>query len=169
MHQLRSLQSNRCGVMLCAAWRTIHLLKQALFRSSINHMTKRLRQILMIGLGWLCVFLGVLGLLLPLFPGMLFMAMALYLFAGSSQRFHRMLLDNRWIGMDLRRWQERRTISMSAFRKASTIVVLSFLISIALLNGRIGLQILLACFGVVVLWYLWRISEQAENTVTLDK
>lgn len=132
-------------------------------------MTKQIKQTLMIILGWICVLLGILGLLLPLMPGMLFMIIALFLFARSSERFHQMLLDSRWVGKDLRQWQEKKSISQVAFRKAATVIILSFAVSIALLNGRIGLQIMLLCIAVILLAYLWRISERPEKPVAQDQ
>jgi uncharacterized membrane protein YbaN (DUF454 family) len=122
-------------------------------------MIATLKQSLMIALGWLCVLLGIAGLLLPLIPGMLFLAMALFLFARSSQRFHRMLMHNRWFGQDLQHWQDNKSIAPGAFRKATMLIVLSFSASIVLVQGRPGLQLFLVGCALIVVWLLWRLCE----------
>ncbi len=45
-----------------------------------------LRRILILGIGWLFVFLGVLGLFLPLLQGVLFLMVGLYLLSLESAR-----------------------------------------------------------------------------------
>lgn len=132
-------------------------------------MNNVFKQTLFIILGWVCVLLGVIGLLLPLMPGTVFFILALFLFAQSSERFHQMLLDNRWVGKDLKRWKKNKTISSSAFRKATLFIVLSFSISVALLHERLLLQIMLIGIAAVLLWYLRRICEPAEASVQQDQ
>ena len=132
-------------------------------------MNSLFKQSLFIVLGWICVFLGIMGLLLPLMPGTVFFILALFLFAQSSERFHQMLLDNRWVGEDLKQWKKKKTISLSAFRKATLFIVLSFSVSIALLHDRPLLQLILICIAAVLLWYLKRICEPAEASVQQDQ
>jgi uncharacterized membrane protein YbaN (DUF454 family) len=44
-------------------------------------------RIIYFGLGWVMVALGVIGLVMPLMPGAVFLIVALWCFARSSPRF----------------------------------------------------------------------------------
>lgn len=66
------------------------------------------------GLAWLFFGLGVLGILLPVLPGTVFMILALWAFSRSSRRFHDWLYYHRWLGPPLQRWQAYRVVPWSA-------------------------------------------------------
>ncbi len=122
-------------------------------------MRKVVVRTLLIIFGWFFVLLGVIGVFLPLLPTTIFLIIALFLFAESSPRFHQMLLDNRWFGEDLRRWQKQKSVTRQTKRKATWAIVIAFMISIALLYQRVELQILLLVLGSILLVYIWRLDE----------
>jgi uncharacterized membrane protein YbaN (DUF454 family) len=61
-------------------------------------------------LGWLFFGLGVLGAFLPVLPTTVFMLLALWGFARSSERFHHWLFTHKRFGPGLQRWQENRVV-----------------------------------------------------------
>ncbi len=122
-------------------------------------MKKTAQKYLFITLGWLCVLLGVIGIVLPLLPTTPFMILAMGLFAKSSPRFHKMLLDNHYIGKDLKQWEDNKTISRRSKRRAMIMIVITFGISIAILHDKPALQIMLTSLCLVLLTYMWRIKE----------
>ena len=61
-------------------------------------MQNSLTNYLLIILGWLFVFLGIVGIVLPILSTTPFLLLALALFSKSSPRLHKMLLDNQWFG-----------------------------------------------------------------------
>ena len=122
-------------------------------------MNKGIKQKLLITLGWFFVALGVIGAVLPLLPTTIFLIIALALFSKSSPRFHKMLLNNRYFGEDLRRWEETRTISHQSKRKATIITIITFGVSIAILYQRTGLQIMLVALAMILLVVIWRLKE----------
>lgn len=127
-------------------------------------MTEQIKRTLFIILGWFFVFLGILGFILPLMPGTVFLILALFFFAQSSEKFHTMLLNNSWFGNDLKQWEKTKTISAASFKKATIIIILSFSASIILLNGRIGLQLMLMSIAFTIIWYLNSIRERSKNS-----
>lgn len=105
---------------------------------------------------------GLLGVVLPVLPTTPFMILAAGCFAKSSPRFHQALLHNRWIGADLRRWEQERTMLRSTKKKATWVIVVMFSISIAVLADKPWLQLMLVAIAGVLLFFLWRVKEQAS-------
>lgn len=60
--------------------------------------------------GCLCVVLGVIGLILPMMPGTIFLIIAAWCFARSSPRFETWLLTHRYLGPTVVRWRETGAI-----------------------------------------------------------
>jgi len=122
-------------------------------------MKKMLQQSLLILLGWMFVLLGILGVFLPLLPTTVFLIIAMIIFSRCSPRFHRMLLENRWFGEGLRQWEQQKSVTRQTKRKATVAIIITFLISIAVLYESPGLQIMLVALAVILLTYLWRLNE----------
>lgn len=125
-------------------------------------MPTKIKHILLIILGWFFIVLGVIGALLPILPTTPFLILALACFAESSPRFHRMLLNNKWFGPHLRQWENNKTIRRGIKRKVMLMIVISFGVSIAILSGRMGLQLMLVCFCIVSLFIVSRLKESQE-------
>ncbi|WP_154915022.1 DUF454 family protein [Klebsiella grimontii] len=113
-------------------------------------------RIILIIIGWLSVALGTLGVFLPLLPTTPFILLAAWCFARSSPRFHHWLLYRSWFGGYLRHWQQYRAMPPGAKLRAVMMILLTFAISLWLVNltwVRILLLIVLAC----LLIFMWRI------------
>ena len=126
-------------------------------------MRQRLQKNLLILLGWFFILLAVLGVVLPILPTTPFLIVALALFANSSPQFHQMLLNNRWFGGTLKQWDKSKTVSRHIKIRSSLLLILSFSISIALLQGKIALQIILIMIAVVLLTFIWKLKEQRKE------
>ena len=126
-------------------------------------MQTKLKHVLLIIVGWFFVILGAIGAVLPLLPTTPFLILALACFAESSPRFNRMLLKNKWFGPPLSQWERTKTIRRKIKYKAMLLIVATFSISIFVLSGRIGLQLMLVCFCLILLWFIWRLKESELN------
>ena len=126
-------------------------------------MRAHLKRYLLITLGWLFVILGAIGAVLPLLPTTPFLILALACFAESSPRFHKMLLDNKWFGPPLAQWEQSKTIRRKIKHKVMVLIIATFGISIWVLSGRIELQLMLVCFCLILLTFVWRLKE-SERT-----
>jgi len=109
------------------------------------------------------VIIGAIGAVLPLLPTTPFLILALACFAESSPRFHRMLLNNKWFGQPLSQWEQSKTIRRKVKKKAMLLIILTFGISIWVLSGRIGLQLMLVSFCLILLTFVWRLKESENN------
>lgn len=122
-------------------------------------MRTKAKHYLLICLGWLFVILGAIGAVLPLLPTTPFLILALACFAESSPRFHKMLLNNKWFGPPLAQWENNHTVRKKVKFKAMGLIIATFGISILILTGRIGLQLMLVSFCLILLWFVWRLKE----------
>jgi len=125
-------------------------------------MRTKIKHSLLIGLGWFFVILGAVGAILPLLPTTPFLIIALACFAESSPRFHRMLLANKWFGPPLALWESTKTIRHKIKVKVMMLIIVTFSISIFVLSGRIGLQLMLLSFCIILLTFVWRLKESKE-------
>jgi len=122
-------------------------------------MRTQVKHYLLICLGWLFVILGAIGAIVPLLPTTPFLILALACFAESSPRFHKMLLNNKWFGPPLAQWENSHTVRKKVKFKAMGLIIATFGISILVLSGRTGLQLMLVCFCLILLWFVWRLKE----------
>ena len=124
-----------------------------------NAMRKKLKQYFFITLGWVFVALAAIGAVLPLLPTTPFLILALACFAENSPRFHRMLLDHKWFGPPLQQWEKTHTMRPAVKKKVYLLIIATFGISIAVLSGRIWLQLMLVALCMLLLWFISRIKE----------
>lgn len=113
---------------------------------------KSITKPLWIILGTLCVALGVLGMVVPLLPTTVFLLLAAFFYARSSERFYHWLMTNRLFGEYLRNYREGRGIPLK--QKIFTIVLL-------------WLSIGYAAFFIVSLWWVRIILLGIAAGVTL--
>ncbi|PLK26342.1 YbaN family protein [Novosphingobium sp. TH158] len=73
--------------------------------------------------GILSFAMGTIGIALPILPTVPFYLLAAFCFARSNQRWEQWLLDHQVWGPPIRRWRERRAISLAA--KASAVGAMS--------------------------------------------
>lgn len=112
-------------------------------------------RLVLFALGWFFVVLGVIGIFLPLLPTTPFMILAAGLFARSSPRFERWLLDHPRFGKPLADWRKQGAISTRAKILAVSMMAISLCVmwffSSAPLLVRIGTAIVLAASAAFVI------------------
>lgn len=108
---------------------------------------------LLLGLGLLLTILATIGAFLPVLPTTPFLLLAAACFVRSSPRLHRKLLRNRIFGPYVRQWQRDHTIPREAKLKAYGLVVVTFGISLALVDAN-GLRGMLVVIGLALLGFL---------------
>jgi uncharacterized protein len=86
----------------------------------MKHLTKPFY----LTLGWLCVGLGMIGIILPFLPTTPFLVVALWAFSRSSPALAQKLRDNPTFGSYLRDWQDHGVIPLNA--KIFAVVAMGF-------------------------------------------
>jgi uncharacterized protein len=115
-----------------------------------------MKRVLLIIIGWLCVVLATLGVVLPLLPTTPFLLLAVWCFARSSPRFHQWLLYRSWFGSYLRHWQTHRALPKGVKPKAIVLIVVSLSVSIYFVP-LLWVRILLVCMMFALLIMMWRL------------
>jgi uncharacterized membrane protein YbaN (DUF454 family) len=110
-------------------------------------------RIVLLVAGWICMALGLAGVFLPLLPATPFLLLAAACFLRASPRMHARLMAHPRLGPLLERWQRERSVPLAAKRRAYVLVIVSFTISILLVDGLL-VRSLLAGLGLGLLVFL---------------
>ena len=106
--------------------------------------------------GTLCVVLGVIGMFLPIMPTTVFLLLAAACYARSSERFHRKLVENRWLGPYL---QQSRGLTV---RQKATILSLLWVglgATMIWTTQLLWLRVILAAIGIAVTLHIVRLPD----------
>ena len=98
--------------------------------------------------GHLSLTLGIIGLLVPVMPTSPFVILAAACYARSSERFHRMLLNNKHFGEDIRRWQERRCVRRRVKILSVSALTVAFFLTIAFFITPLWAKFAVGALGV---------------------
>ncbi|MAF78714.1 MAG: hypothetical protein CME63_08875 [Halobacteriovoraceae bacterium] len=122
------------------------------------------QRILFLILGFLSLFLGVIGIFLPLLPTTPFALLAAYFFSKSSHKIHRWLLDQKTLGPLIRDWESHGIIRLKAKWLATVMIVLLFSYSLLFVNVPHLIKGIVALSGIAILTFIWtRPHERKEN------
>ncbi len=106
--------------------------------------------------GMLALALGLLGIVVPVLPTTPFVLLAAACFARSSRRLHDALLAHRIAGPIIHEWRTYRAMPRKVKRVAYGLMLLSFAISIMLMQSNWH-RSMLAVIGLILLFFLWRV------------
>lgn len=85
-----------------------------------------MKRVCYLGLGHICVILGIIGIILPVMPGTVFFVIGSWAYSRSSETFQRMLHQHPRIGPPLLAWEQHRVISPRAKIIIGIAMVVSF-------------------------------------------
>ncbi|WP_111977359.1 YbaN family protein [Algibacillus agarilyticus] len=120
---------------------------------------KAIPKVCLIGLGCIFTVLGIIGFILPLMPGFVFILAASFCFSRSSERFHHWLLTNNLFGALLTDYLAGAGIPRNAKIKAISFLWMSLIIS-CFIAAKWPVTLLLMIIGIGVSWYLVQLPEK---------
>ena len=104
-----------------------------------------MKKTILISLGWLCVGLGFLGIIVPGVPTTIFLIIALWAFTKSSEKLRHWLLHHKRFGPILNNWQKHKVVP----RRAKILMVI--LMSSAVVLFHYSLQNLYLTIGLIII------------------
>ncbi len=111
---------------------------------------------LYLGIGIMALFMGILGIFLPILPTTPFVLLAAGCFARSSERFHNYLLSHRVAGPIIQEWCQYRSVARKVKHWAYLVMSLSFGSSILIVPSW-GLKGMLIFLAVILFMFIWRL------------
>ena len=113
---------------------------------------------LWIGLGWLFVALGLVGIALPLLPTTPFLLLAALCFSKGSDKIYQWLITHPTLGPPINDWREKRAIT-----RRSKIVATASMLILLVITLLVGAPLWAAGAQAVILsivaTFLWRQTE----------
>jgi uncharacterized protein len=99
-------------------------------------MKSRTGRYLMIVFGWICVGVGLIGIVVPGLPTTVFLLIAAWAFSRSSERFQRWLVEHPRLGPPITAWRDRGAIPLKA--KVLAVIMMSASLAIIIFYGGGG-------------------------------
>ena len=109
---------------------------------------------LWLGLGFLSVGLGGIGVFVPGLPTTVFMVVGASCFARSSPRFEKWILDLPAVGPMVSDYRQGRGMPRRAKMSATSMIVVACGISVGLLIDQLVIRLIVAAMGLVGVWYV---------------
>lgn len=126
-----------------------------------------LKRCFLVGLGWLSIVLGVVGIFLPILPTTPFILLAAWCFSHSSPRFHYWLRNHPRLGFIVRSWEEGKGLPRRVRTRVMLLLWIS-LLSTSLILGVVWIAALLFLIGSGVSWYLHTLPVLEEVSVSIE-
>jgi len=114
-------------------------------------------------IGICCLILGVIGAFLPVMPTTVFILIAAWAFANSSDKFHQALLDNSKTGPMIRSWRYNQCVPKPAKIAALVSMIISLIIVWFSTEGWMISSIVGVIFILILSFILTRPSNGLES------
>ncbi|KAA6347261.1 Inner membrane protein YbaN [termite gut metagenome] len=100
--------------------------------------------------GFISLALGLVGIFIPLLPTTPFLLLSAWLFAKSSERWHRWLLQHKRLGKYIRQFQEDKSIPLRIKIIAVSMLWVTILFSVIVVVKTLWLKMLLLAITIGV-------------------
>jgi len=117
---------------------------------------------LLVVIGFASLFLGIIGIAVPLLPTTPFLLLSAACFLRGSDRLYQWLMNNRLFGSYIRNYQEHKAIPLKAKILAISLLWITILYSIIFILESVYIRILLVVIAVAVTLHILHFK-------TLDK
>jgi len=136
-------------------------------KKNSNHEIKFVKSTIIKGLlifcGILFVFLGILGILLPLLPTTPLLLLAAACFIRSSERLYNWLVNNRWLGSYIKNYREHKAVGKRTKILTLLLLWLALSYSAIVVVNNLYIRILLLIIGIGVTIHVLSLRTLSKN------
>jgi hypothetical protein len=130
---------------------------------------QKLYKYFLIGLGWIFVSLGIIGIFIPLMPTTIFFILAAASFARSSNRFYNWLINHPRFGKFIKDYRERRGMPLKSKVIAVTMLFFAIGSSAYFFTDKLIVRLILIFIAVGVSSYIISLKTiRDENPAMSD-
>jgi uncharacterized membrane protein YbaN (DUF454 family) len=129
-------------------------------KQEVNIIRNPVLRALMLGLGFLFMFLAVLGAILPVVPTTPFLLATAFFFFRSSARFYHWLMYNRLFGQYLQNYKSGKGIPLKIKLLALSFTWTSTLVSVIFFIPWLWLSVLVIGINIAVTVHLFRVKSR---------
>lgn len=115
---------------------------------------KKLYKYFLIGLGWIFVTLGIIGIFVPLMPTTIFFILAAASFARSSDRFYNWLINHPKFGKFIKDYREKRGMPLKSKVIAVAMLILAIGSSAYFFTEELIIRLVLILIAIGVSTYI---------------
>ena len=109
-----------------------------------------------VALGFVSLVVGLIGLLLPIFPTSPFVLLAAPLFGRGSERFYRWLLNNPYCGQQIRSWRNNEGLTIRMKLLITLAIAGTMTLSTVFFVPYVPVKLILFLIAIAVSVYIWR-------------
>jgi len=131
-------------------------------------MKQKLKKTLYLFLGFLTLFLGILGILLPLLPTTPFLLLSAFFFMRSSKKLYHWLLNHRFLGIYIYSYITFKAIDLKTKIYSITLLWITLTISMIILQN-IYLSVLLIVIGIGVSIHLLSLRTLSKKEMIIKR
>ena len=114
-------------------------------------------------IGFASLFLGIIGIAVPLLPTTPFLLLSAACFLRGSDRLYQWLMNNRLFGSYIRNYQEHKAIPLKAKILAISLLWITILYSIIFILESVYIRILLVAIAVAVTLHILHYKTLDKN------
>jgi uncharacterized membrane protein YbaN (DUF454 family) len=111
--------------------------------------------ILLMIIGTISLGLGIVGIILPIFPTTPFLLLSLYCYVRSSRKLYNFVLTNKYLARYVKEYLSDNGIPKNAKKKAIFLIWLTIGFSIIFVVDKLSFRIILLIIASSVSTYIW--------------
>jgi uncharacterized membrane protein YbaN (DUF454 family) len=116
----------------------------------MKHLAAKTARALWVSAGLLFTGIGVLGMITPLMPGLVFFLIAAFCFAKGSRKFLRMLVSNPYVGQQILDFKRGKGMTLKTKLSALTVLWTGVIISAFFVVKKEWVSLVILLTGLVV-------------------
>ena len=128
----------------------------------IKQASNKVVKYILASLGLLSLFLGVLGIFLPLLPTTPFLLLSAALFMKSSTRLYNWLMNHKYLGKYLQNYILHKTISIRTKISAISLLWIAILASVIIIIEKVIVKIVLLAIAIAVTIHILSFKSDKE-------